>query len=337
MPHIKNALIRYRVIDKMIGGKFNQYPSKVDLRRRCEEELYGDANGNHISASTIEKDLFAMREEMDAPIAYSVKHRGYYYEEQGFSINKQPFSEDDRASIQFALSTLAQFKETPLFQQFGSELSRVMNQVKVNFDDADRTTPSFIQFEKRLATKGDEYLQPLIQAIKNGNIVYFSYESFVSQVKKQRKVTPLLLKEYDGRWYLISYDLVKEKVITYALDRISDLDCTENKGEKPHQFNPDRYFKYSVGITASDNSLPEHIVFKATTVAAKYILSQPFHESIEVLEEDESAVLIQLNAMVSEELIRVLLSYAGELTVIEPQTLRKELIKRANDLLNRYE
>ena len=71
MPHIKNALIRYRIIDKCIRNKYNPFPTKRDLREACEESLFGSIDGNHICDSTIEKDMFAMRMEHDAPIKYS--------------------------------------------------------------------------------------------------------------------------------------------------------------------------------------------------------------------------------------------------------------------------
>ena len=81
MPHIKNALIRFRIIDRMIRNPYKPYPSKGDLREACEESLFGSTYGEHICDSTIEKDLFAMRIEHDAPIRYSRKHEGYFYED----------------------------------------------------------------------------------------------------------------------------------------------------------------------------------------------------------------------------------------------------------------
>ena len=68
MPHIKNALIRYRIIDKCLRNKYKPYPSKQDLREACEESLFGSIDGAHICDSTIEKDMFAMKME---PVSYT--------------------------------------------------------------------------------------------------------------------------------------------------------------------------------------------------------------------------------------------------------------------------
>ena len=59
MPHIKNALIRFRIIDRMLRNKYKPFPSKQDLRAACEESLYGSTLGEHICDSTIEKDMYA--------------------------------------------------------------------------------------------------------------------------------------------------------------------------------------------------------------------------------------------------------------------------------------
>ncbi|PKR80355.1 hypothetical protein CW751_09775 [Brumimicrobium salinarum] len=339
MPHIKNALIRYRVIDKALGNKYNPYPNKMDLRQACEMELYGDSSGKHISDSTIEKDLFAMRHEMDAPIKYSKKFKGYFYENPDFTINEKPLSEDDIASIQFALSTLSQFKDTEMFQNFGFALNKIIDRVNVDADARKSETTNieeYIQFEQSLAIQGNEYLQPLLLAIQNQHVAYFTYESFITQIKKQRKVTPLLLKEYNNRWYLISYDSVKEGVITYALDRISNLEIVEQTGEKPIDFQADRFFKHAIGITASANSRPEKIVFIASNIAGKYIKSQPFHASQQVTEENDLETKFELFALVSEELIRELLSYGGDIQVLQPEGLRNELIKRIQKMNDNY-
>lgn len=336
MPHIKNALIRYRVLDKCLRNTYKPYPSKIDLRRACEEALYGDISGEHICDSTIEKDMFAMRMEHDAPIKYSKKHKGYYYTDENFSINEVPLSDDDVESIQFAVSTLAQFRDSAIFKQFGFALNKIVDHVNVSKENKSDDVDQYVQFETGNTSTGSEFLAPLLSAIKKNNIVYFDYESFVSGNRKRRKVTPLLLKEYRNRWYLISNDMVKGKIITYGLDRMANLDVTDQTGDKPKGFNPDLYFKHSIGITASDDAIPQEVKFKATNVAAKYIDSQPFHQSQEILESNDSFTTFSLFAQVSEELTRQLLSYGGEVEVLSPRTLKSEIKSRVEEMVRVY-
>ena len=80
MPANKYALIRYRVIDRLISNKYKPYPGVEDLMDGCSEAL-----GKDVSKSTIEKDLAAMKNDLglgyEAPIKFSKEYQGYYYED----------------------------------------------------------------------------------------------------------------------------------------------------------------------------------------------------------------------------------------------------------------
>ena len=106
MSQIKNAQLRYRIIDRALRNNFNPYPSKQKLRQACEEALYGEGIGENICDSTIEKDLFAMRMDHDAPIKYSKIEKGYFYEDENYSIDNIPLSDSDIEAIKFATKTL---------------------------------------------------------------------------------------------------------------------------------------------------------------------------------------------------------------------------------------
>ena len=335
MPHIKNALIRYRIIDRCIRNKYKKFPTKQDLREACEEALYGTIDGVNICDSTIEKDMFSMKMEHDAPIKYSKINKGYYYEDPDFSINDIPLTEDDLSSIKFAVSTLMQFREVDLFKQFGNAIDKIVDRVSIASNPNDQEINNYIQFESAVSTGGSEFLPQLFDAIKSSSIVTFSYASFVTDQPKNRKVVPLLLKEYRNRWYLISFDQNKNAIITYALDRLNELVITEETAPKPQDFNPDTYFKYAVGISTSNNESPVKIELEANSIAAKYIDSQPLHASQEKIKETSKFTLFKLEVLVSEELIRTLLSFGGEVKVIKPLSLQIVLmdrIKKMNEI-----
>ena len=146
MPHIKNALIRYRIIDRCIRNKYKQYPSKQELREACEEALYGSNDGANICDSTIEKDMFAMRMEHDAPIKYSKRHGGYYYEDPEFTINDIPLTEEDLSAIKFAANTLMQFRDADMFKQFGNAIDKIVDRVSISANPSDKELNNFVQF-----------------------------------------------------------------------------------------------------------------------------------------------------------------------------------------------
>ena len=335
MPHIKNALIRYRIIDRMLRNKYKPFPSKEALRSACEDALFGSESGAHICASTIEKDLFTMKMEHDAPIRYSKKNGGYFYEDPDFSINDVPLSEDELSSIRFAVSTLQQFREVPFFQQFGLAIDKIVDRVAVG--DQSQELSEFIQFEAAVSAGGNEYLPTLLEGIQAKKRVWFMYTSFQQQQQsKPRKVSPLFLKEYRNRWYLISYDLQKKDISTFALDRMTELQLLDEAAQIPADFNASDYFRDAVGITAFKGEAVK-IIIKAEPVAARYIETQAFHASQKLVKKQPTFSIFELRILITEEFIRNLLGYAGEVEVIEPASLRQTLKERAQSLLKHYQ
>ncbi len=335
MSQIKNAQLRYRIIDRAISNKYNPYPSKAQLRQACEEALYGESVGENICDSTIEKDLFAMRMDHDAPIKYSKTEKGYFYEDENYSIDNIPLSEDDIDAIKFATKTLMQFKDVNMFKQFGFAIDKIFDRVHISNNPIEQSVDQHVQFETVPETKGAEFLADLLKAIKVRQIVNFNYTSFISEKTKKRTVVPLFLKEFRNRWYLISYSLEKNKITTFGLDRIADLILVEDYFIKPIDFNPEIYFKYSVGITAYDSS-PEHIEFKIDKIGSKYLETQPLHPSQTLIKEGKNRNTYSLEVVISEELKRIILSYGNQIEVLKPEPFRKQIINEIMNMTERY-
>ena len=89
---------------------------------------------------------------------------------------------------------------------------------------------------------------------------------------------PYLLKEYRNRWYLIGKSELKEKVITFGLDRIFDPILLEQTFRVDNNFSVDNFFKHSIGITVF-NELPDEIIIETNPILSKYLISQPLHHS----------------------------------------------------------
>jgi hypothetical protein len=155
----------------MIRNPYNPFPSKSDLREACEESLFGSSYGEHICDSTIEKDLFAMRMDHDAPIKYSKRNEGYYYENPDFSINDSPLSEDELSAIRFAVQTLQQFQEVPYFKEFGNAIDKIANRVSIVSPD-DEDVSKYVGFETILSAGGTHYLPDLLSQVKPDLVIY---------------------------------------------------------------------------------------------------------------------------------------------------------------------
>ena len=193
-----------------------------------------------------------------------------------------------------------------------------------------------IIIEKRKSS-GTENLHGFIHAIENNLEVNFTHQKFweTNSVKKTRTVNPLALKEARNRWYLIGQDQKDNKVKSFGLDRISNVEISNKKFQHPEEFNPDEKFEHAFGII-TDGTLPVKIKLWFSNAQADYIKSLPLHHSQKVVAENETECIIELYLSPTYDFVMELLSIGKEVKVIEPESLKKELIERLEATLKHY-
>lgn len=114
MPANKNALIRYRTIDRCLRNRYWIW-TLDDLVDACSDALY-DMEGitKGVCTSTVQMDIQIMRSDKlgyNAPI--EVYDRVYYrYADPDYSITEMPLSADDCKLINEAISLLSNTKNS---------------------------------------------------------------------------------------------------------------------------------------------------------------------------------------------------------------------------------
>lgn len=328
MPANKYALLRYRIIDRCISNRFKPYPDKAALRRACEEELYG-SEGDYISESTIDKDLYAMRNEINlgyhAPIAYSKVHKGYYYTDEGYTIDKFPLSDEEADAIRLAANTLSQFRGIDLFKSSENAIDKILDRLSLSPSGSGKAVEEHVQFETAPSFKGGVHLKDLFSAITRRKTVEFRYAKFTGGKERSYTLHPYLLKEYRNRWYVIGFNPDKGAVVVFGLDRIEGMVTVTDQGfERLADFNPDMYFKYSLGITAVDEA-PERVHLRFSPLSGKYVATRPWHASQKVLRDDEVALETEMELCITRELVMQILSFGSDVEVKAPDRLRREV------------
>lgn len=114
MPANKNALIRYRTIDRCLRNRYRIW-TLDDLVDACSDALY-DMEGitKGVCTRTVQMDIQIMRSDKlgyNAPI--EVYDRVYYrYADPDYSITEMPLSADDCKLINEAISLLSNTKNS---------------------------------------------------------------------------------------------------------------------------------------------------------------------------------------------------------------------------------
>jgi len=333
MPRNKEALIRYRVINRcLVNGKV---ASLDKLKQECEYEL----GEQHIGKRTIQEDLKDMREDdrlgYNAPIKFDRYRNGYVYTDPDYSIDKIPLNEEELSALAFSATMLSQLSNVEIFASFTGAAQKIMDAINVHRLMEEESEYDFIQFEQVPFTKGSEYLQPIIDAIRNKLVIQLTYQAFQADQPKETLVHPYLLKEYKHRWYIIGLNDDEQKLKTYGLDRIKGVKV-KGKQYIEKDFSPREYFKNTVGVIAPTDEPPE-IMLSVKKPQAQYLVTQPLHESQKIAEDQQDKIIFKLKVHPTYELISILLGFGKDLKILKPKRLAKEIIQILENTLGQYD
>jgi predicted DNA-binding transcriptional regulator YafY len=192
----------------------------------------------------------------------------------------------------------------------------------------------FVFFEKRKPI-GTHHFYGLLHAIKNNFLIKFSYQKYWEDEITNRTVEPYALKESQFRWYLLAKDYKDNKIKTFGLDRISELNITTKHFIYPKGLDINERFRYCFGIISIENQKPEKIILSFDYEQGKYIKSFPFHESQHILSENENEVQVGMELYITYDFIKELLSWGETVKIIKPIRLINIIKKslKANLLL----
>ena len=336
MAFSKNALIRYKTIDKCLQNHYRQWTLQ-DLIEACSNALneYEGRNVN-VSRRTVQMDLQMMRSDKlgyNAPIeVYDKKY--YRYAEPGYSITNIPISDTDMQVLSETVEMLRQFKDFSLFSEVGDIIQRLEDKVY-----AEKThRPAVIHLDKNEKLKGLEHLDILYQAIIKKLVLCITYQSFRARIASNLTIHPLILKEYNNRWFLIGKTAPDKPVLTLALDRIQEINYDLHTPYLEEEFDGDAFYKDTIGVTVLG---PEHVhkvVLKINPMNAPYVLTKPFHQSQEVIETlKDGGIIISIVVHLNFELERLILGFGDAIEVVAPEKLKHRISNKLRYALARYE
>ena len=182
-------------------------------------------------------------------------------------------------------------------------------------------------FEKRQAS-GFEYLQQLIEAIKNSKIISLQYKKYWETDSEKKVLQPYALKEFRNRWYLLANeDNGKDFLLkVYGLDRISAVEI-HNKSFSKNDVDFDTMFGNSFGIVSTVDKKPEKIILSFKQQQGGFVKSLPLHHSQKILIDNDSEYRVELLLSPTYDFYQELLTHAERLTIIEPKKVRERYVE----------
>lgn len=339
MPTNKNALIRYKYLDRLLSD-YHHYYDIHDLTDKVNEMLYNDGFPE-VTQRCIEKDLNTLEY---APFSAPIERfnwngkRCVAYGNRSFSIFKKEISREEQNLLREVLSTIGQFDG---LDNFGW-----LEDFKIGLHIEERR--QIISFANNPYLQNSNLLGTLFDNISNEVVIRLSYHTFNDVSIRSIDFHPYLLKQYNERWFLLGAADNDQKILNFALDRI---DKVEPLPEKKYIECPDdiyERFEDIVGVTLYEERQVEHIVCWVSEASKGYVNTKPIHESYTPFKGEKESQLheqypkldgglfFSIDCIPNYELIRELCSFGSNLVVISPKNIKDEILCRANEVLQKY-
>ncbi len=335
MAQNKNALIRYKTIDKCLQNQYRKWTLE-DLITACSDALYEfEGRDINVSKRTVQLDIQLMRSDKlgyNAPIVVYEK-KFYKYAINDYSIMNVPLNENDMNILSETVEMLKQFKDFSLFSELGGIIHRLED--KVHTEKTKQA--AIIQLDKNENLKGLNHLDLLYHAILKKICLSIAYKSFKATSSSKILIHPYILKEFNNRWFLVGKKDKEKKILTLALDRIEHIEYLLKVKYISGNFNGDEYYKNTIGVTVLNESHLQNIKLSVDKHNAPYVLTKPFHQSQEVLEtKEDGSIVINIKVHLNYELERLILGFGDSIEVMKPKNLRNRIKKKLTNAIANY-
>jgi predicted DNA-binding transcriptional regulator YafY len=335
MPVNRNALIRYRTLDRCLQNRFKKWTLE-SLMDACGDALYeyqGISTG--VSRRTIQADLEMMRSNKlgyEAPIVV-VDKKYYTYSDKDYSITNSPLNQQDMQVLTEVSDLLKQFKGLSHFTDLNEMVSKLEDKI---YAQKTHNTP-VVDFEKNDNLKGLDWIEVIRKAVVAKKTMCITYQSFKARNPSTFCFSGYLLKEYRNRWFILGAQHDRNsKIMNLALDRIQSIEEHEEGYRENTTLDLATYYDNCIGVTKSPEQKSTEVIFWVDFDNAPYVITKPLHHTQKLLSTEADGKIFSINVILNFELERELLGFGAKIRVLAPRILVKQIKSQLSKTLEGY-
>lgn len=172
---------------------------------------------------------------------------------------------------------------------------------------------------------GRVWLTTVLSAIKENRVLNLTYQSFQKDKASTFPVAPYCVRLFENRWYMVAYGILSEDVRIYGLDRVKDIETTDETFALPADFSAWDYFSDYYGVVTGMGVEPERVVLRAYGAHRNYLASLQLHHSQQLIEDCGEYANFKLYLAPTYDFVMKLLSMGSMIEVLEPLSLRQTM------------
>ena len=319
MPINKKAYRRYKVIDSCLRNRMRTYPTMEDLIDAIQEKL--DVS---TTPDTVQKDIAAMKlpapDGFDAPIKFNRSKKGYEYTDPNYSISGVSLNSIDVDAIKEAVDIIEAIGGSRVSHKFSHAVEKMLSSVQEDLTSRDKSR-KIVQTDSVTDGRGFEHFDLFFSACRERIPVSFAHYSYTQRTFKSVTLHPVLLKEFENRWYVIGFSESHNNLRTYGFDRIYDPLPLRKKFISTPVKVRNEYLNDVYGVYPLREGKKEKIEILTSPLITNYFRAQKIHPTQDITIQPYGDALISFELIPSMELARLFMSYGNQLIVKKPKRL----------------
>lgn len=302
------------------------YPNKAELARVME-----------LDRRTIQRDLKVLREVHNAPLAFDRERNGFYFRDPKWKLSPLVLTEGELLSFFIAERMLRRLSEATEVQLVRGALARLAallpQEVSVDLEALEQAV-SFAP--EPAADVSPEVLRKLTEAATQRETLWIEYFSPWNNEYTRREVNVLLVYNWIGEWYAISWDIEKQAYRDFHAARIVRMARTRRHFELPSDWHPQEYLKKGFGMFRGGKDVTVEIEFDA--FQARYARERKFHETEKRMQLRDGRLRISFETTEAalEQVTRWLMQYGEHAMALRPAKLRGMMRERLQKTMKLY-
>jgi len=236
--------------------------------------------------------------------------------QDNFVLNKSMLSEQEQRQILMALYSINAVKAENT-DVLLSKLSGIFQKQNFNWIEVD-----FSSWLK--VGKCENVFETLKTAIFQGKRVSFNYSSSKGESIK-RLVEPLKLAFKNRDWFLYGYCCLREDYRIFKLSRIRGIEISSES------------FSRQIPSQIFGDIEQNHDEFVTLTLLFEKELAYKVYDYFDsITEREDGKLLVEVSLPHNEWLHNFVISFCDKVEVVEPESIRKEIIEKIKNMQNKY-
>ena len=299
----------------------NSFPNATTLARELE-----------VSTKSIQRDLDFMRDRLALPIEYHPQKFGYHYTGEVTAFPTMHITEGELVALVIAEKALQQYRgtqfEKPLLSAIRKIEQSLPDTISLNLSDIEKTISFRTSAEPVLDLKT---FDALAKATAQHKQLELCYRKPGSKQTEFRLVDPYHLANINGEWYLFAFDHDRKDIRTFVPARVHSVRQTGKTFQPSQKFSLEKRLRDSFGVHSAEGEFD--VVLRFNAHAADYVREKKWHESQQLRVLKNGGIEMRLKLSSLQEIKRWVLSWGGDVRVIKPAELAKQVRAAAEQIL----